>query len=537
METLKKLKIATPPPALAGLLAALFYFVFSSLRLDAQGLYYDELHQAVGAFAYIGRPNMNNAFISLTWQGFPLLNMTYSGAIKTAIYGLYLRLTSSSFGVSNWRLTGILFVTGAILFFGLHLRKSLPRKALLVFFFFLITDLNFILTTRFDWGPAALAAALRLVLIAIWLRGEFSAELKPANSFWLGVLAGLSIFEKLSSVVLLIALFFMIFGSSRRRTPAHILAVMGGGLLGCIPLILVNIYSYASQGSLISLHFYSTQRSFEIFEYLNNFLSLGAGQWAQSFVLGGASAFPATLETLLLIITLCALGLAAVRAAASDKLLQAGLVMLLAYLGIAIGYYYFPEGTLPYHWMVGTPFQYAAMGLFLAAAVKQRPLWAGLGRRFVLGLLVIFVLFRVGGVVSLEQSLWRGDAAIAWDPSLNSLGQFAVQKAADTTFISGDWGVGNQLICFLENQPGGVYELQWDAPDAGKQIAALINRSQHANVYVVFPSFYTFTTLQTRPLLIQQIFEGLAPGWQQQPVEAGLQNLKAVSALRFVKVK
>ena len=66
--------------AVLSLLPAVIFLWLSTVRLDAQGLYYDELHQAAGAFAYLGSPP--EYFALFTIHGIPLLNMPYSGAIK-----------------------------------------------------------------------------------------------------------------------------------------------------------------------------------------------------------------------------------------------------------------------------------------------------------------------------------------------------------------------------------------------------------------------------------------------------------------------
>src|SRR5512132_4167100 len=90
------------------LLPAMVFLWLATVRLDAQGLYYDELHQAAGAFTYLGSPP--EYFALFTVRGIPLLNMHYSGAIKTAVYGLYLRFVRPEFSVLSWRLVGIFFV-------------------------------------------------------------------------------------------------------------------------------------------------------------------------------------------------------------------------------------------------------------------------------------------------------------------------------------------------------------------------------------------------------------------------------------------
>src|SRR5262249_19330240 len=159
------------------------FICLSTVRIDAQGLYYDELHQATSAFAYLGSPDRFFAsvtvgdlippLLTLSRLGsIPLFNMSYSGAIKSTVYGLYLRFVTPQFGVISWRLTGILTVALGLMAFVLLARRSVSTAALTVIVALLITDITVIFCTRHDWGPVALALMLRLILIGVWLRGE-----------------------------------------------------------------------------------------------------------------------------------------------------------------------------------------------------------------------------------------------------------------------------------------------------------------------------------------------------------------------------
>jgi hypothetical protein len=205
----------------------------ATVRLDAQGLYYDELHQAAGAFTYLGSPP--EYFALFTVRGIPLLNMHYSGAIKTAVYGLYLRFVRPEFSVLSWRLVGIFFVGVGLVAFVLLTHSSLSLVPLVVMLGLLLTDTTVLLGVRHDWGPVALALALRLVLIGMWLRGEGAGQPSIRNSFALGGLVGFAIFEKLSSWVMILALGWILLSSGRRRGCLCGSAAACGGQLVILP--------------------------------------------------------------------------------------------------------------------------------------------------------------------------------------------------------------------------------------------------------------------------------------------------------------
>ena len=81
----------------AAVCAAGLVIAATTYRLEGTGLYYDEVHQATGSFAYVGRPGPMFSLVPI--YQLPLLNMPYTGAIKTAIYGIYLRVSGHSFSV------------------------------------------------------------------------------------------------------------------------------------------------------------------------------------------------------------------------------------------------------------------------------------------------------------------------------------------------------------------------------------------------------------------------------------------------------
>src|SRR5512138_1714960 len=122
--------------AIGGAASGLFAAA-ASIRLGAQGLQYDELHQAVGSFAWCGRSVP--FFVSAQAFGLPVLNMSYSGAIKTALYGLYLEVFGMSFTPLSWRALGIGFVALGFLGLPLLARRS-PRGVLFVLLALLLTD-------------------------------------------------------------------------------------------------------------------------------------------------------------------------------------------------------------------------------------------------------------------------------------------------------------------------------------------------------------------------------------------------------------
>jgi hypothetical protein len=151
-----------------GLWAAVLFLLLASVRIEAQGPQYDELHQAVGAFTWVGAPPP--PIFCTTVYGVCVLNMPYIGAIKTNLYGAWLRLTGSRFTLASWRLFGILLIATGIVLFCVLAGPALPPWAMAVFLALLLTDGAVLLAGRREsaWhseGRSGLNAALTALVL------------------------------------------------------------------------------------------------------------------------------------------------------------------------------------------------------------------------------------------------------------------------------------------------------------------------------------------------------------------------------------
>jgi hypothetical protein len=511
------------------LLPAMVFLWLATVRLDAQGLYYDELHQAAGAFTYLG--SLPEYFALFTVRGIPLLNMHYSGAIKTAVYGLYLRFVRPEFSVLSWRLVGIFFVGVGLVAFVLLTHSSLSLVPLVVMLGLLLTDTTVLLGVRHDWGPVALALALRLVLIGMWLRGEGAGQPSIRNSFALGGLVGFAIFEKLSSWVMILALGWILL-SSGRRTVQHLLAVVGGVFVGALPLVVVNLSSFLAQGKLISLTDMSTapDRSWLAFlQYAWEYVGLGAGEQVRQFILGSsAPLIVRTLEPWLVMGAVMLAGWVAVFSRFREPTARLALMAIGCYVSVGIALYLFPRRTWIHHWVLGTPFQYVAVGLGLESLKRVRTNTPG----FLLWTVVsVLLAVRLAGEVSLERALWRGEAALSWHPSLTQLGRFAANRADQAIFIAADWGVAMQIYCLANGRPGLVHQTFWSyhGPED------LLRLQQQSGTDVLYAVSLNPPS-NVMPETTQQIFRDLerSPQWRETEVDIEASNLAAVTVRKFL---
>lgn len=518
-------------PALTlGLAAALLYMALAGVRIEGQGPQYDELHQATGAFTWLGEPPPP-FFCMSAFGRICVLNMPYSAALKTNLYGLYLRLFQPRFSLASWRWLGIVLIASGLVLFSLLARRALSLAGLAVFLAFFLTDATVLLGGRFDYGPVAISLWLRLALLGVWMGSEVKEEGPSArSSFMLGALAGFAVFEKLSAVVLVPLVAVLVLGSPGRRSGRHLLAAGAGLAVGALPLALVNLGSLMSFGRLASPlgGGPAVDRSVSgSLAYAEQYLTLGQGRILRAFMLGiGPWPWSEILEGALAGTVFLLIAILAARREAPLPLRLAG-IALAGYGAVGLGLWLLPRATWVHHWILGTPIQYAALALALSAPAGKR--LRGLALR---GLAALWIAARLPGLVAVEQALARRSASPAWDPSLARLGEFAAARAGQAVFVASDWGVATQIHCFGNGRTGLVHEPFWRY--RGPEQLREISRTAHRRVlYLV--------RLRNPPRVVpgalDRIERDLAadPGLREVPAEPEAAALREVLVRKFVR--
>ena len=404
-----------------------------------------------------------------------------------------------------------------------------------VFLALLLTDGTVLLSGRFDWGPVAISLVLRLLLLGLWMRDEAGEGEPPLRSTAaLGALAGFATFEKLSAVVLVPALAVLLLGSARRRSRRHLLAAAGGLALGASPLAIVNLVALLFWGQILSPLGGGAPVARSLAGFLvstGEFLSLGQGGQFRERILGLPRwPWAELVERGLVLAVLLAVVVAVLAAAARKEappLLRAAAAALGAYAVIWPSLFLLPRPTWAHHWILGTPFQYAALALALAALPGGR--W---DRRTLAVLAVAWLGLRLPGFVSNESALARGNASPKWDSSLAGLGEFAARHAGEAVFLASDWGVATQIYCFANGRPGIVREPFWHY--RGPEDLEDLGSDGRRVLYLVRPR----KPERAVPGAMERIERDLAadPRWREVPVERDAASLRVVLVRKFVPV-
>jgi hypothetical protein len=516
-----------------GILAALTFAALSIVNLDSQGANYDELHQAPASFHYLGKkPSM----FTLELLGIPYFNTTYIGAIKSTVYGLYLKHVDPRFTLYSWRLLGIGFVSvGLLVFYGVA-GRSLPAPSAWLFAALLTTDATAILTTRFDWGPTALALALRLALLSLWLSIELDDPGKTAEGryFASGCVVGIAIFEKLSSVVLLVPLALLLLSTWRRNRKGWLASALGLAA-GSLPLLLGNISAYSHGKGLISLTDLSSGKARihlrDWIDYAQQYFATGQGGVVRGFILADdPNPCWAQAETALLSVVLLILIVSAFQSRRTNRLMAAAGLLAAAYVLVGVSVFLLPRGIWVHHWFSGTPFQYAAIALaFAAFDAPPRP---GRWRRAVFRIsAAAMLILHIAAMLRVEKLLADGSASGVFSPDLTRVGELASRKAASSAFLSADWGTGTQVYCLGDGQDDLVYEPFAD-PDPEAATLAIADATRKDALYVLATGFPMLRS-NASALVLDSMSRSAA--WQEEPIEEDFAGLSGIQVRKFVR--
>jgi hypothetical protein len=252
--------------------AACLFVLLGAALIPCAGVEDDEVIFATPLYLF----NAREFAIGLFHRRIALMVMSYIGTLKTLLYIPILAL----FGPNVWSLRLPMVLIGGLtilIFFGLA-RRTAGLAAALLAAFLLASDVSFILTDTFDWGPVAIEHFL-LVTGCFFLvkfseaSGAGSLQITGRWNLFLGFfLFGLALWNKAIFIWALAGLFcaaITVLSREIRRLlrPATAAIACAGFLAGALPLVVYNVHHpNATAGSNVHFETNAFRGKFHMFQ-------------------------------------------------------------------------------------------------------------------------------------------------------------------------------------------------------------------------------------------------------------------------------
>lgn len=224
------------------------YLFLASRSILLPGIEYDEAVQAPPAITLLKgqQPGSHNAMLTLTVAGIslPVMQVEYAGSLKSYLLALTFGLFGCS--VETMRLTVIFVGLLGLIFFALLVKDVFDRRTAVASILFISTDPSFILYCRQDWGPVAIAFALRMISLFClykWIRGRKAYQLICAFAC-----IGLGLYDKVNFLWFVVGIavtggLIAILAKKRPHiTTAHGIAAAIAVLVTSAPVWVLNIW-------------------------------------------------------------------------------------------------------------------------------------------------------------------------------------------------------------------------------------------------------------------------------------------------------
>lgn len=466
----------TPGPATVKLFQGIFvltcvsslvlYLFLASRSILLPGIQYDEAVQAPHAITMLKGEQSESLrpMLTLTVAGisFPVMQVEYAGSLKSYLLALTFVLFGSS--VETLRFTVILVGLLGIIFFALLAKDLLDKKTAIISTLLLSTDPSFILYCRQDWGPVAIAFALRMISLLYlykWIRGG-----KAYYLIWASACIGLGLYDKVNFLwfVVGIAVTAGLMAILEKKRP-HI--TKGHGIAAAIavsvtsaPVWLLNICCHWPTLRAGSMYGMSGQSVPERIAILKATLQgTATNAWMFGEAVNPSYSFNATLlwpffavafPFLLIFGTLrpeCRLRFLALFVLISAMSLQILMSPLL------IG---------PHHWLSLYPLPHVAIALLILEAPHIPLRWIQRcgSAKIAMAIVLIVLLFNLSTVTHHHRLAISTGGYQSWSDGIYRLAEILKKDFPDRSIQLIDWGFGTQLS-LLSDGKFHLYEPFW----------------------------------------------------------------------------
>lgn len=490
---------------------AVFIAVFLALAtvaLDKPGYYYDEVIFVPISLRVLGQCDVDAA-VGREIGCLPLMqSLGYVGAVKAWLHAPVF----ATFGINVWtvRLPSILLAAATLVLLWLFVRHELGGAWALLLLALTVTDPVLVSHARLDWGPAVIAAFLRVLsLIALW------RWIQTGRTFWLAaacVSLLIGFFDKLNFLWAIIALVGAavlvspraVYGRLRTGAPWQPAIVGATGVL-----LLWGVVTLVRQAARLDV--LGDAGSLGIAAQLGKVWDLYAATFSGTSVLGWVFGMDVVATPVFNFVLIAQLVAAAVLLSFARPWTPAR--RMLAFLSIATVLLAgviaaTPQVAGSHHLLMLWPLPTLQLVTLLAIVVQHIDRPGAAWQRGFRGIVATFGAIACGALLAWNIAIdvsyvdaWRNDRDYrqTFDPGIAKLGERLAGLDVDRV-ISVDWGLHQPLVTLARQERAANYrEWTWrliDASDlerddlrtavaehvAGKRVAFVL----HAPRYTVF---------------------------------------------------
>lgn len=445
---------------------ACLLFLFLSVRyIESPGVYYDEALQANTA-VYLTQKKVETGHCSAwDWEvgglTIPLMCGEYTGAVKSYVLAPAFYLFGSTAAVM--RLTMVMVALLGVLWTMGFARRAGGDSAGVFAVWLVATDPGLIILARNDWGPVAIAFALRMAalyyLLRWWKSGGRRIYLVLAAA-----LMGLGVWDKTSFLWIMVALgiagvYVWLVNRGRPRLTAKDAAMASiAWLTTSLPLWVYNlgfdwitfrlVKMPGQKVTLMDLIGFMPRRTEDL-------LKLMSGGSVAEWMFG--KPLPATMglsETILAPMAMAAAIVFLAICLWQRKWSHLGLLLLTAILIAEI--YATPRHVSYHHWIGIYPLPQLLIGLACGICWQEAMKMRSPARVAIGGLLLAALLGTIGANLAVmrgyHQLMREEGGAGMWNDAIYPLADLLKRKYADREIRVLDWGVTNQLMMLSSGQ-------------------------------------------------------------------------------------
>ncbi|MEP7271141.1 MAG: YtxH domain-containing protein, partial [Acidobacteriota bacterium] len=475
-------------------LAILAYLLLSTVQITLPGIYYDEALHAPAAVALVsGNGDQIGIGVGTGRWRLPVMAGEYVGSLRS--YVLVPLFVVFGPGVVTYRLTMILIAAVGIFFGARFAKEAFGWVPAIVGAWLIATDPTFILATRADWGPVALAFTLRTTSLYLGWRWWRSRGEAKASLFVMSVLLGLGVWDKANFLWFVVALAVVtaiawLLSSERPRIGWRAGAVaLSGFLLGVAPLLAFNLERswitfrlIVAPGEKTSLLHLATLVGGRTRDLIVTFDAGAIAHWMSGIRLYPADSLS---RSLLLPFSLTAIVVLLVLALRRRRPFFAFLPVLM--LAMLAQMYATPRHIWIHHYLSIYPLPHlaigAVVGLFFArdsGNVRRR-------KRAIAStaLVLVAVTFNLVTMTRFHRNLAERGGSVAWSDAIYPLARTLAADFGDRQIQVMDWGIFNQMYLLT----GGklklfepIYSLA-ESVGADQRVLELVSDSR--NVFVL----------------------------------------------------